>query len=923
MRGWGFKLFMTVCLLYGSFAKATHNRAGEITYKRVEPFTKVVGGITVQVYTYSITIIKYTDDGQGIADRCVDTVYFGDGERGIAPRTNGSTLPCKCGFINGVAVGCGSLIINEAGAGNGYKVKMNIYTIVHTYPSAGSYLIRSLDPNRNAGVHNIKNSVNLPFYIESLLIINNISGANSSPVFAFAPIDRACLGTCFEHNPGAFDPDGDSLSYEITTSRGEDGKTVLGYFYPETGSGGDFSINPVTGLLRWCTPQFTDEYNIAFIVKEWRKNTSGNYQMIGYVLRDMQVIVKTCPNLPPSITVPELCVEAGKTVTANLVVKDPNHRDVVTVQGGGGAFAGPSPLPTFNPTSGVIDSLKGYSFNVFFSWNTKCDHIRKQPYQTTFKVEDSGGPGGNGPVKLVSFSTFNIKVVPPTVKNVTATPAGSNMKISWTNSTCSPQMNPLMGYRVYRKQDCAPYTPDPCKTGVPLASGFTFIGETDASGSSFTDSNNGDGLVVGQDYSYIVVAFYKDGTETFGSTQICAKLKRDIPILLNVDVDSTSNTGIIWIRWNRPLTTPGNFDPATFPGPYQFNLKHRAANATDFVTVKEFKSDFLAQLDTQYTHTDVNTELGNEEYLIEFYAGTVLIGSSQKASSVFMSTTPADRKIDLSWSSKTPWNNTSFTVMRRDSTSASFTSIGTTTSTVFSDTTNVVNGSIYCYYVIAEGQYSDPSVFKPLINKSQISCAKAVDKTPPVTPTISIDADCPVGRIEVSWNDISVIPRSDDVYEYVLFYKPVVSGQYTELIKVKKKDPLFFKQDDPNSFSGCYSIKAIDIHGNESKMSPDFCVDNCPEFELPNIFSPNNDGANDYFKAIKVRQIKEIALSVLDRWGNVIYKTKDPYFNWDGTSTMSNAKISEGTFFYVCDVFEPRLKGIVKRTLKGTVQVVR
>src|SRR5687768_10360106 len=108
-------LFILIIFLAHFTALATHNRAGEITYKRIAPFTKVVGGVTVPVFTYSITVIKYTDDGSGsiqIADRCVDTVDFGDNERGVAPRINGGTS-CGCGTIGGVQVGCGVLIINE------------------------------------------------------------------------------------------------------------------------------------------------------------------------------------------------------------------------------------------------------------------------------------------------------------------------------------------------------------------------------------------------------------------------------------------------------------------------------------------------------------------------------------------------------------------------------------------------------------------------------------------------------------------------------------------------------------------------------------------------------------------------------------------------------------------------------------------
>ena len=75
--------FLSFFLLLNS-ARATHNRAGEILYKRIAPFTNTVNGVTVHVYTYSITVIKYTDSGVNVADRCIDTVYFGDGTKGIA-----------------------------------------------------------------------------------------------------------------------------------------------------------------------------------------------------------------------------------------------------------------------------------------------------------------------------------------------------------------------------------------------------------------------------------------------------------------------------------------------------------------------------------------------------------------------------------------------------------------------------------------------------------------------------------------------------------------------------------------------------------------------------------------------------------------------------------------------------------------------
>ncbi len=883
---------------------ATHNRAGEISYKRIAPFTKVVGGITVPVYNYFITVTKYTDHGSQIADRCVDTLDFGDGTTGVAPRINGTGSPtCGCTY-------CGILIINDPG----YVVKVNTYTITHTFPGAGSYLIRSADPNRNANVLNMSNSINQSFYVESLLIINNFTGANSSPEFKYPPIDKACLGQCFYHNPGAYDSDHDSLSYQITTSRSADGSTVPGYSFPS----GNFGIDSVTGLLIWCSPAMQGEYNIAFIVKEWRKNTNGVYQLIGYVLRDMQVVVSPCPfNLaPPTLKVPQdTCVEAGTLINKKIIAEDVNSP--ITIYGNAGAYSAPLPIASPTQTTSISNNT---TVTLDFVWQTSCSHIAIQPYATVFKAEDSGSPN-----KLVNFATYNIKVVPPTVKNVSATPIGSTIKISWQLSTCSPPNNPLINYKIYRKNDCSAFTYSPCQTGVSPTSGYTYIGQTSASVSQFTDSNNGNGLVVGQDYSYLVVAVYYDGSQSFASTLVCAQLKKDVPILLNVDVLSTSvTTGSVYIKWHKPFTNTGNFDTLAFPGPYQFNLKYRSGSTGTYTNIFNSTKPNFYLLDTEYTHGNINTTDINKDYIVEFIAGTITIGSSQRANSVFLSATPGDRKINLQWNSNTPWNNYKYTVFRKDPTQTTYTAVGTTSLTSYVDSINVVNRSSYCYKVLSEGQYSDITIPKPLLNNSQEICVTAVDLTPPCTPTVSITADCLTGQVQITWTNVKAICNgSDDVVKYLLYYKPTEEGNYTLISTLNGATANLFVPDVAELIAGCYAVEAVDSSNNVSKRSVDFCIDNCPIFELPNIITINGDGVNDFYKAVRVRQIKEIDLVLFDRWGNLVFKTSDPYFKWDGVSLLSKQIVSDGTFFYICDVFEPRVSGIKKRTLKGFMQVVK
>src|SRR5437868_5280114 len=132
------RYFLIIALFGIAFSlKATHNRAGEITYKWLSG------------YTYSITLVTYTDDGQSIADRCKLTIYFGDGDSCQAVRENGtlsaSSAECPTSFSG--------VIIKTTPT-----VKKNVYSCVHTYSGPGSFLIYMFDRNRNAGVINVPNS---------------------------------------------------------------------------------------------------------------------------------------------------------------------------------------------------------------------------------------------------------------------------------------------------------------------------------------------------------------------------------------------------------------------------------------------------------------------------------------------------------------------------------------------------------------------------------------------------------------------------------------------------------------------------------------------------------------------------------------------------------------------------------------------
>jgi|GEM_PF-3334171 len=69
----------------------------------------------------------------------------------------------------------------------------------------------------------------------------------------------------------------------------------------------------------------------------------------------------------------------------------------------------------------------------------------------------------------------------------------------------------------------------------------------------------------------------------------------------------------------------------------------------------------------------------------------------------------------------------------------------------------------------------------------------------------------------------------------------------------------------------------------------------CP-VQFPNGFTPNHDGFNDSFRAISLCDFKSFRLRVVDRWGNKVFKTKDPHEAWDGTYRGKKAGV--GTYMF-------------------------
>ncbi len=80
-----------------------------------------------------------------------------------------------------------------------------------------------------------------------------------------------------------------------------------------------------------------------------------------------------------------------------------------------------------------------------------------------------------------------------------------------------------------------------------------------------------------------------------------------------------------------------------------------------------------------------------------------------------------------------------------------------------------------------------------------------------------------------------------------------------------------------------YQLKLTDDNGCVFMDSVLICVKQLIEPILPTIFTPNGDGLNDQLGFVEPISGELINLSIYNRWGELVFITKDKGFQWDGT----------------------------------------
>ena len=908
-----------------NFSWATHIRAGEIIAER----------ISVQTLTYRITVVGYTDTRSSVTFG-PGRINFGDGRE--------EQLNTKSDFS----------LVEDLGD----LIEKNTFVITHTFQGPGKYKIRFLEFNRNDLTLNMNNSVDTPFYVETEITIDPFIGVNNSPVLTIPPVDNGAVNVRYIHNPGAYDPDGDSLSYRIEIPKQGFERVVNNYRDPasaefsknkEDGTGPAFMrVDAIFGDLVWDAPGTAGQYSVAMRITEWRK-IDGKYVEIGYVVRDMQIIIENSKNKRPKLILPpDLCVVAGTRIKEIIQGQDPDG-DPIKIE----VFGEPMEINTSPATYKPENEFQVQPGIVNFNWQTVCNHVREREYEVRVRITDKplSGP------KLVDIQTWKIKVIgPPPVWDELEQLPGRTLKLSWDPYACASSAQEM---QVWRRLNSDPYEPDSCETGI--RAGFELIGTTNMTTFNFTDKNGGEGLAPGNTYCYRLVATFPTPRlgESIVSKEICITIDVDVPILTNVSITATDEKdGEIFVKW----TPPYDLDKVQFPGPYSYELLR-----SEGFTGAQNRLSLGKTTDTLFTDKKLNTKNLVYNYKVVLLDNNIKIDTSTAASSVRLEPTIINEAIELKWSFNVPWNNSiakyTHEVYRNRADAAA---LDVTNFVKIADVDVTQKGSIYldegkfngvklkkdleyCYYVLTKGAYNVAGLVYPLENRSQIICAKPDDNRLPCAPVLTFEGpDCAkyvaeqsCGTItythELSWKPNFSGTCDDQLSGYRLYFNPDGSPDGT-FTRIGQYSAIQLRATLRNlaNYKGCYYITAVDRSGNESPKSNVVCLDNCPNYLLPNAFSPNGDGLNDTFMAFDnpfskcPRFVSQVELFIVNRWGTEVFRyasqsatENDPFIRWDGKDPSGN-ELPAGTYYYsgtvFFDVVDPTKK---QQTLKGTIQLLR
>jgi gliding motility-associated-like protein len=179
-----------------------------------------------------------------------------------------------------------------------------------------------------------------------------------------------------------------------------------------------------------------------------------------------------------------------------------------------------------------------------------------------------------------------------------------------------------------------------------------------------------------------------------------------------------------------------------------------------------------------------------------------------------------------------------------------------------------------------------------------LSTTLTVNPLPVISVSKTNDIDCSSSNSQLlATGGVQYVWDSDPTLDNITIRNPLASPSVATLYKVTGTD-----------INGC---------SNRDSIQVEVTTNNKSSYLMPSAFSPNKDGLNDCFGIKYWGAILDLEFNIYNRWGQLIFKTKNPGDCWDGT--VDGAPQDAAVFVYV--IKAKTQCGDIFR--KGTVTLIR
>jgi len=203
--------------------------------------------------------------------------------------------------------------------------------------------------------------------------------------------------------------------------------------------------------------------------------------------------------------------------------------------------------------------------------------------------------------------------------------------------------------------------------------------------------------------------------------------------------------------------------------------------------------------------------------------------------------------------------------------------------TIASSNTHAAPGDSYTYVMVANN--------KSPITGTDVKVSYVLPENLVYMPLPGMDGIVKYDKATrlITWS-ISRINQNDPK-TLVVGVKVVTPGMVQSIVNIKGK------QIDP--------VMANNVDQTVQQVYP---------LVITNVFTPNGDGVNDTFVIPHLETYLENEITIINRWGNVVYQKTNYKNDWDGSGLV------EGTYFYV---LRAKNKTGVWDTYKGYLTLLR